>query len=332
MLRWAIHATALALILAAVEGCGSSSNHGSGGGSDASTDGGTGEASAEAGEAGPDCGPMPPTGTQLAASTDPLVIFRLTSDHAIYEDLTTQEIYAVPLAGGGMPSDIGKMTSQAPTMWGQGPTVVYLPTPAEETTPYAPLSAWSPTGGTAVISKRAIAWDSYEYTYDVSKDGQYVAYYATTDDITATLTVSSADGKTQTALVSGIDLEDEDAKTQEINCWPPVLQFINDTIIAQYCMKPSPTADAGTPSETMTVATFAGPSFGAVTLGTTFTPFGQQMGSAVAVDPTGMNALMGDTSGNGLYLYPLAGGTPVTVDDNGTAALFAPNGDILYTT
>jgi hypothetical protein len=337
MLRWAIHATALALILAAAEGCGSSSNSA---GPDASTgdgsaaDGGA-DVSAEAAEAGPDCGPIPPTGTQLVAATDPLVVFRLTTDHAIYENLTTQEIYGVALTGGGMPSDIGKMTSQGPTMTSQGPTVVYLPTPADPMSGLAPVSAWSPSTGTNVISKSAIAWDSFEYTYDASKDGMYVAYYATTDDVTATLVVSTTDGKTQTTLISGIDLQDEDARTGEVSCYPPVLQFVNDTLIAQYCVKPTPTEDAGTPSETMTIATFTGPSFATIplgTTGTTFPPFSQQTGSALAVDPTATFALLSDSAGNGLYLYPLAGGNPTTVDPNGTAALFAPNGDILYTT
>jgi hypothetical protein len=337
MLRWAIHATALASILvalAAAEGCGSSSNSAApdaSSGDGAASDGGSVDVSAEA-EAGPDCGSMPPTGTQLAASTDPLVVFRLTTDHAIYEDLTTQEIYGVALAGGGMPSDIGKMTSQGPTMTSQGPTVVYLPTPADPMSGLAPVSAWSPSTGTNVISKSAIAWDSFEYTYDATKDGMYVAYYATTDDETATLVVSTTDGKTQTSLVSGIDLQDEDARTGEVNCYPPVLQFVNDTLIAQYCVKPSPTEDAGTPSETMTIATFTGPSFATVPLGTTFQPFSQQTGSGLAVDPTGTLALMSDSAGNGLYLYPLAGGNPMTVDPNGTSAFFAPNGDILYTT
>jgi hypothetical protein len=336
MLRWAIQATALASILAALaaaEGCGSSSNSAGPDAStgDGATDGGAGDVAVEA-EAGPDCGSTPPTGTQLAASTDPLVVFRLTSDHAVYEDLTTQELYAVPLAGGGMPSDIGKMTSQASTLWSSGAALLYLPTPADPNSAIGPLSSWSPTSGTSVIAKSAIAWDSYEYTYDVSKDGQYVAYYATTTDSTATLIVSTIDGKTQTSLVSGIDLQDQDERTGEVDCYPPVLQFVNDTILAQYCTKPSPTADAGTPSETMTIAAFAGPSFTTpAILGTTFQPFSQQTGAALGVDPSGMFVLMGDDAGNGLYLYPLAGGTPTTVDAKGTAALFAPNGDILYT-
>jgi hypothetical protein len=329
MLRWAIHAAVLASILAAVEGCGSS-NHGSGG-PDASTDGGVIEASAEA-EAGPDCGPNPPTGMQLAASADPLVVFTLTTEHAIYEDLTTQELYAAPLTGGGMPSDIGKMTSQAPTLWTNGPAVVYLPTPADPNSAIATLSAWSPTTPSNVISKSVIAWDGYEYTYDVSKDGQYVAYYETTTDRTATLMVSTIDGKTQTPLVPGIDLQDLDARNMTVFCNPPVLQFVNDTLIAQYCVPPTATADAGTPSETLTIAAFAAPNFAMVTLGTMFPPYNQQTGTALAVDPTGKQALLSDSTGKGLYLYPLAGGNPVTVDATGTNGFFLTTGDILYTT
>ena len=122
MLRWAIDATALALILAAVEGCGSSSNSSA---PDASTGGdGSADAGTEAGEAGPDCGSTPPSGTQLVKSTDPPVILAMTGDdHVVYEDLTTQEIYGVATAG-GKPSDIGKMLSQATAVWSRNAPIV----------------------------------------------------------------------------------------------------------------------------------------------------------------------------------------------------------------
>jgi hypothetical protein len=57
-----------------------------------------------------------------------------------------------------------------------------------------------------------------------------------------------------------------------------------------------------------------------------FTPSNTPLG----LDPTGKNVLLSPPSG-GIALYPLAGGTPVTVDATATAALFTPSGDILYT-
>ncbi|HEY3816785.1 MAG TPA: hypothetical protein VGL81_06430 [Polyangiaceae bacterium] len=325
MLRRAIDASAVALILTVGQGCGSSTNAtapDASAGSDGSTDAGVGEASAsEGGEGGAACGAMPPTGTQLVKSTDPLVVLKLTDDdHAVYEDLTTQELYAVAIAGGS-PSDIGKMTSQGGTVWTHGTAVVYLPIAADPQTDIAPISAWTASAGTGVISKSAIAVDSYYYTYDASKDGQWVAYFASTaNSPTATLTVSTIDGKTQTPLMPNIDLTDE-------SCFPPAVQFVNDTLIAQYCVTPVANDAGVTPGETSTIVAFTAPSFTAVTLGTTFTP----TPGPVAVDPTGTMALLPPPGGSGLLLYPLAGGTPVVVDPNGVNALFTATGDILYT-
>jgi hypothetical protein len=323
MLRWAIDATALALMLGAVTGCSSSSSSAS---PDASTDGaadaGKSDAPGEgAAEAGPDCGATPPTGTQVVATTDPVVIFKVTTDdHVVYEDLTTQELYAVA-AGGGKPSDIGKMTSQGGTVWTHGVAVLYLPVAADPSTSIAPISVWTPAGGTAVISKSAVAVDSYYYTYDASKDGQYVAYFATTDSATATLTVSTSDGKTQTPLVTGIDLTDQ-------SCFPPAVQFVDDTVVAQYCVIPSANDAGVTPGETATIQAFSAPSFATITLGSTFQP----SAGPLTLDPTGKLALMVSPSGAGLSLYPLAGGSPVTVDATAVAGLFTTTGDILYTT
>jgi len=328
MLRWAFDATALALILAAVQGCGS--NNSSSSAPDASANGdGSADAGTEAAEAGPDCGSTPPTGTQLVASTDPAVILTVTDDdHVIYEDLTTQEVYGVATSG-GKPSDIGKMLSQSDTVWAHGAAFLYLPTAASETSPFAPVSAWTAANGTSVISKSAVAWDSYVYAYDASKDGKYVVYYATTNGTDATLTVSTIDGKTQTPLVTGVDLTGQGMTGPSGTfCWPPAVQFVNDTVIAQYCLPPVATVDAGTPPETATIATFTAPGFAPTTFGTTFQP----PSGPVTVDPTGKDALLLDPSGTGLSLYPLAGGSPVTVDATGVAGLFTATGDVLYLT
>ncbi|HEX3346200.1 MAG TPA: hypothetical protein VHS09_16570, partial [Polyangiaceae bacterium] len=290
--------------------------------SDASaSDAGTEEAAVEAGEAGPDCGAMPPTGTQLAASTHPLVVLSMTGDdRAVYEDLTTQELYAVATAG-GMPADLGKMTSQGRTVWTHGVSVLYLPIAADPFTSIAPISAWTSPSGTSVISKSAVAVDSYYYTYDASKDGKYVAYFATSGNGLATLTVATIDGKTQTPLVPNIDLTDQ-------SCFPPAVQFVNDTVIAQYCTTPV-ADDAGvTPPETATIAAFTSPTFTAVTIGTTFTP----SAGPVTVDPTGTQALLVDPTSSALTLFPLAGGTATVVDTTGVGGLFTASGDILYTT
>jgi len=275
------------------------------------------EASVDGGaDAAPDCGALPPTGKQIVKSTDPLVILALTEDsHAIYEDLTSQLLYAVPVAGGA-PSKIGMMTSQGRTIWTRGPAVLYLPSAADPTTSIAPLSSWSAAGGTHVISPSILAVDSYYYTYDVSEDGSSVAYFAATPtSSTATLTISSADGKTQTPLVPNIDLTN-------MACFPPAVQFVKNTLVAQYCLAPAPA------TEVSTIATFAAPSFTQATIGTSFTP----TPGPVPVDPAGKNLLLPGPTDSGLYLYPIGGGAPVVVDPQGNYAAFTPSGDIVYTT
>ena len=323
MLRWAIHATVLTLILAAAEGCGNSSNSAApdaSPGQDASSDAPS-EVSADAGEAGPDCGSTPPTGTQLVAATDPLVVLTMTGDdHAIYEDLSTQELYGVAVSG-GMPSDIGKMTSQGGTVRAHGSALLYLPAAADPDTSVGPLSSWTASGGTSVISTTAVAVDTYYFTYDASKDGKYVAYFATTDGgLTATLTVSTIDGKTQTPLVTKIDLEQ------------PELLSAGGSICRRHDHRPVLRPSGGRRRDVdgrdhhrrVHGADFTTQ----VTLGSSSQP--PQV--PLTIDPTATFALLSGPSGTGLSLAPLAGGTPTTVDAKGAAGLFTPAGDILYYT
>ena len=139
------------------------------------------------------------------------------------------------------------------------------------------------------------------------------------DLASATLTVSTIDGKTQTSLVTSINLTNQ-------NCFPPAVQFSGETVIAQYCVPPG--ADAGTTTEMATIAAFTAPTFAPVSFGSTFQP---QEGPAFLVNPAGTAALLVNP-GTGLSLYPLAGGTPSTIDPKGISGLFTPTGDILYTT
>lgn len=329
-------AVAAVTTFAAFEGCGSSSANNAAKPDGSTGNGGDGgvpsvEASAEAApvDAGPDCGAVPPTGTQLVPSTDPLVILTLTADHVIYENLTTQELYGVAIDG-GTPSDIGKMQSQGSTVWAHGSTLLYMPVETDPMTGIGPVSSWTPTGGTTVVSTSAVAEDAYDYTYDVSKDGQWVAHYeAAANAESAVLTVSTIDGKTQMPLVTDVDLYDVDEQYMVILCNPPILQFVNDTLVAQFCKKES--NDAGVTADEDLVMAFTAPTFTPVLLGTYPVPRPDVELTPIVFDPTGTSALLVDPSGVGLSLYPLAGGTPVVVDPTATAGLFASNGDILYT-
>jgi VCBS repeat-containing protein len=302
---------ALATGLAAMPGCG--------GAGTAPSDAGSAQDSPTHAEtrpdtAGADCGDVPPSGKQLVATLDPVAVLGLTNDgYAIYLDTNTQSLSAVP-TGGGAVRPIGSNTSQSGTVWIDATSVLFLPTPANPNTGIAPLSAWSASSGAHAISPSAFGYDSYYYTYDVDPNAAHVAYLASTDGVSATLTLSSIDGKTQTPLVDHVDLTNQ--------ACPPILQFSGQTLLATYCLSAG-FSDAG---GLETIATFAAPSFTQVTLGTV-TPTG---GPVASVNPQGTAILVSGSPG--LILHPMAGGTATTVDETGATGLFTTTGDVVYTT
>jgi hypothetical protein len=282
--------------------------------------------------AAPDCGATAPSGKQIVASTAPLVLQGggVTSDgYAFYVDSNTEILYAVSAAGGS-PTSLGSMTSQSGTFYlNGGKTALFLPKAAGPTTELAPLSAWSEATGASVISTSAFAYDSYDYTYDDSQDGSYVAYFASTDSTTAALTVSTTDGKTQRALVSNIDLTNQDCS--------PIVQFDGDTIVAYYCLA-APLPDSGIDGSAagkLTIASFAVTSafdsIAQVTLVELPAPTDNTpLQYPDAVSPDGTRLLVVDTAG--LELYPVAGGAPTMIDPNGTGGGFVPSGSVIYGT
>jgi VCBS repeat-containing protein len=299
----------------------------------AKTDSGKTDASGtDAGDAGPDCGTIPPVGKQIVASTDPLALLGqgLTSDgYAFYEDTNTQVLYAVPAAGGS-PSNLGSMTSQGRTFYlNGGKAVLFLPEASNVNTGLAPLSAWTAASGPAVISTGAVSfYDAYAYSYDVTLDGTKVLYFASTDSLTATLTVSSIDGKTQTKIAQNIDLTNEYCV--------PMAQFTKDTVVAYYCLA-APTTDAAVGDAgvgALTIASFASPAYNQVTLVTVPAPTATTpLYNPAPVSADGTKLLLSPYQGlSDLALYPIAGGAPTTVDPSGVQGGFLPTGDIIYTT
>jgi hypothetical protein len=265
-------------------------------------------------DAGPDCGSVPPSGSQLVATENPVDVLGLTTDnYAVYLDTNAQSLSAVPLAGGPV-RVIGATTAQSGTAWINGASVLFLNKPADPTTGLAPLSAWSAATGAHAISPSVFGYDSYYYSYDVDPTGAHLAYLASTDGATATLTLAALDGTMATPLVTRIDLGN-------FNC-PPILQFVGQTLLATYCS----VAGASDAGANATVATFAAPSFTMVTLATV-APTG---GPMTTQNPAGTGVLLSTAAG--LVLYPLAGGTPTTIDATGTGGSFTTAGDLVYTT
>jgi hypothetical protein len=273
-------------------------------------------------DAAPNCGAIPPSGTQILAAPSQLVIQGLTTDgkYVLYVDTNAQALFVVPLAG-GQPVKVGPYTAGI-TFTATAGGAIYFSGGSLQTG-IGTLVAWTPGAGPAQISQKA----GFLAGVDISPDGSLIAYYTTTDGNTGTLTVSTADGKTQTSLVMDVDLLNCVADAQFVQPDPSAAPVL----LTAYC--PSSGADGGGPpvgtNVPQTVATFTGAGFTKTVVGTfpsTNVPF------SIPVDPKGTQMLLSDTSG--LALYPIAGGAPKTVDANGVAGsgIFAPNGDIVYST
>jgi len=281
-------------------------------------DAGHAEAAVDAGA--PDCGAVPPTGKQLVASTDPLILQggRVTSDgYAFYLDANTQDLFVVPAAGGS-PAKLGMMTSQSDTFWANGGKAsLFLTAPCNPETLVAPLWGWSAATGPKEISASSFSWDSFNYTYDATQDGTQIAFFTTPGNGTAALTVTSLSAATQSkTLVEGIDLSSQ-------SCWPFV-QFVGDTIVAYYCLGTQGTGK-------VTVASFSGPSYTQTTLATFPTPTqNAPLQAPAAVSPDATRLLMTPAQGApDVALYPIAGGAPTTVSSTGEQAAFTANGSIV---
>jgi hypothetical protein len=285
------------------------------------TDGGPLDAANEA--SAPDCGAVQPKGTQIVASTSPVIVQGqgLTSDgYLFYQDYDAQILYAVP-SGGGTPESLGKVTSQSGTFHlNGGKGALYLPAASDPVTSVAPLSAWSAASGPNVISTTALGYDSFYYTYDTSPSGSDVVYFEFGNaggGNTVTLTVSSIDGKTKKSLVSNID-------TTNFNC-SPMVQFVNsDAFVVTYCL--AGVGDAGSTGD-VTLAVFSGATFKPTTLAKFASP-GQQI-MPPPLSPDGTKFLVPDPAG-ALALYPIVGGAPTTIDPNAAQGFFTPAGGVVY--
>jgi hypothetical protein len=275
----------------------------------------------DAADAGaPDCGAIAPTGTQLVASTDPLILqgSRTTSDgYAFYLDANTQELFTIP-AVGGTPAKLGIMTSQSDTFWANGgKAALFLTAPCNPETLIAPLWVWSAATGPKMISSIAFSWDSFNYTYDATQDGTQVAFFVVGGSSASLSVTSPATGQFK-SLVDGIDLTSQ-------SCWPFV-QFVGDTIVAYYCLA------GGTAPGSVTVASFAGPSFTQTTLATFPAPSQTApLQAPGAISPDATHLLLTPAQGApDVALYPIAGGGKVTVSATGQQAAFARNGDVVF--
>jgi hypothetical protein len=288
------------------------------------SDSGTAQEGGDDGSTTMGCGAIPPSGTQIVAAPSQLVVQGLTTDgkYVFYVDTGKQTLSAVPVAG-GQPAMVGPYTISGGITLRAGGAAYF--SSASMTTNIGALQAWTPgTGGVQISNNVTLAGG-----FDMSPDGSLVAYFAAagTDATTGTLTVSTADGKTQTPLVMNVDVANCPANAQFVQpspSAPPVL-------LAAYC--PKSAGDGGAPGtgQPETIAAYAGAAFTQTVIGTFNS---MNVPYFMPVDPKGTQMLLAGQSG-GLALYPIAGGAPKTVDANGvsgTAQFASDAGDIVYST
>jgi hypothetical protein len=258
---------------------------------------------------GVSCGAVGPSGTHIVAAATPLSLQTLTFDgkYVLYED-PEQILYAAPVAG-GTPTKLVAATGTV-TANGTG-GALFFPFFEDAGPPIGPLWAWTAAAGAHEISTSATG----SAPFDMSSDDAYVVYFATTDGMTATLTVSAIDGSKRTSLVPGVDLT---------GACPAVARFAGTTILASYCLTNRPDAAAGDAF----VSTFAAPTFAQTHIGTF--PYEQVLTIQLLTDATGAQILLAGAAGLGLY--PTSGGAPTVIDPNGVRGLFAPNDDVVYVT
>ena len=320
---------ALAMTVAVSQGCGSSNNNAPDGGN-----GGTGKPDASSGDSGPAegaCGPLP-GGTQLfPSSTAAVTIAGVTSDgYAIFAGTGTTVLYYVPLdTTKGGHQMIGLVDGNI-DVFVQGKIVGYADTNSGRTN-LANLWLWSFGGANVDISHGLYNFSPPgQGSVDISSDGTHVLYIESTDSgMTGTLTYEGIDGTGKTALVSNVDLTNN-------NC-QPYTYLAGSTILVSYCNPPPPASpdagagddggtDGGTPS--LNVATIAAYAVGSTTPITVAT----NVQSYFSFDKAGSHVLALGATGLSVY-GTAAAGAGTLIDAAGTIGSFSADGSaVIYTT
>jgi hypothetical protein len=323
-----------AVVAPAFAACGGSTNNGGspeGGTQEASTtDGGkhpeSGAMDTGAGETGDDGGIVPPpTGMQLVKSTT-IYVAGVTSDGLVlYVDTVNQGgvLYSIPVAGGSptMIANVGQsnsvnVTGTAALIWENIGTMSGVGT----------FAVWTAAHGIQSLGMASMSPGNGAPLAAVSNDGKYVIYNDGVDSMQTTTSfyMAGTDGTGKTAaLVTG-------ARLDVSNC-APSLGFGGDNGVAAYCtMAPvdggAPDAgDGGTNNDIGTIASFTGATFTMATLASNVFP-------GFLADDQGTHVLVASVAG-GLQAYPIAGGSPVSVDAAGSLGFITKDGmNTIYTT
>jgi hypothetical protein len=303
--------TAAVSLLAA---CGSSSS-GNGGPTDAATDVANDVIHYPPTDSGEGGMVVAPSGTQLVASTDPLLLYAVTSDgYAIYANTMTTNLYAASVTGGAnqMPTAIVQSVGANAGIIADGPVALIWSnlTPAGIGT----LSVWTAANGAKMLSNASSA-----FLARVSKDQTHVVFLDATTATSTAIAVAGVDGTGKATLVP--------MATISATCAPNV-GFAGNDAIAAYCQMGGTTpmdagaeggaSDAGTGGAGPQITRYTGASWMPMPISTA------AGATAFDANSTGDHVLWFDNGG--LEAYSLASGMSTPIDPNGDSFVITPDG------
>jgi hypothetical protein len=258
-----------------------------------------------------DAGGMKPDasspGPTLLAPGKDFVLWGVTSDgFAIYSaaSLGSSTLYAVSIAG-GKAIEIDTLSSSSAEAFVAGTLVIVLDDIT--TNGLGTIETWSSKGSLHTISTMA-----YVYEFDFSPDFQYFAYFDNFDAgaQTGDAFVVKVDGTGPTLLQMGVG-----GVGYTSTCYAE-LAFVGSSPVLSYCTEGSTTSG--------NVYSFPQPSWSQTALATGVAPY-------FIPNPTGSNLLI--YSASGMQVVSVSGGTPTTIDPDGSGAVFTSDGaNVVYAT
>jgi hypothetical protein len=261
---------------------------------------------------------VPPSGTHVYETTDPLQLYGVTSDgYAIFADTMTSNISAVSVASAnGTPQMVLANAGANASVIVNGPVVeIWANVDANF---IGPLTVWTSAKGPQMLSTASLA-ASY-----VSKDQTHVAFFDNSTATTTALAVAGVDGTGKATVVP--------MATVSTAC-QPVMGWAANDLLAAYCGgAAAPPGDAGTEAGSADGGASDAGASGTGTKITRFTGTGWMpmpitttaTATAIEANSTADHVLFFDSGG--LEAYDIATGMTAPIDKDGDSFVITPDG------